>query len=903
MATKVYDPLASLDYGIDDTDNSITTVQVGDDTVILSTDEMLNPFFVGVTEKKLDALEKKHLFFTCDYVYVLCTKNDYVDNKLALKIYDYMLNKFDYTQLAEYFTLVKCSRNLIRNKLHYNNAVNVNKSLVEQFNHKHYVLETEEIVIPMYELKEQHIPVYNSLYDTHSSYTNLKELLALSSAYTKNCHGIVSKHLSNNINNMKESDYWTIPFNCNFNMSESFDSRKFQYREILNTNIKASIVAKSKLSQDTDVIKIIDKLENLKPKPSYEMSPNKKESYTDVLNALKQSAKRTYFATIDTNTMIFTKDSVTELFNQITDERELFDVFNAFLVSKEYCHMVINNSIVLTKMQSIFEKYAPLYKYLFGYPWISLYTEECIFKTKAKISSRYVFDVNTASKLPVFPYSPEDLHQNPYLALLVSDKLLSSKHNCLSLPMIQNYNGYGIATLTEFQQRFNIFTTGDVNKNILDGIDWSSFGVSGSVIPACLQKRPILLDLVSTDTQTETNKWLNYFSHYYNESDIDLMCNKKSIFEFMDAIADVANTVKKNLTTEKEPAVVEIEPIKSMIMIVSGHYLSERLEHIQEYTGTNWTLEETIKNINTYVMKEYFYHLYCDIKLESNKTYRKLHPVEKNMLYNEYYKLSSIDDMNITLVTYEIEKMKTTEHDCEVSYYVNDYRTKENAVPSNKNYMVLKMSENIKFKLRSKKMLHCIEAFRSKEKDFFSVVARFHLPCVRAYYAGTNLYMLPSCITALMTGINIDYKYFAGIRDPIDILNKYRMRGFGTILNSNEKQHMIYYNSNVDKSGGMFKVDPKHASMFFGPRKLTDDIFKPRTFIDKLPADIYHAKPYAYINSQQDVIDQYKTKYKYDSVNSGINMFKFTTINKDGYIEPLKKWIMNAYYEIVNSKQ
>ena len=37
-----------------------------------------------------------------------------------------------------------------------------------------------------------------------------------------------------------------------------------------------------------------------------------------------------------------------------------------------------------------------------------------------------------------------------------------------------------------------------------------------------------------------------------------------------------------------------------------------------------------------------------------------------------------------------------------------------------------------------------------------------------------------------MTLINIDYKYFAGSKDPIEIINKYRQRGYSLPLNDSE---------------------------------------------------------------------------------------------------------------------
>ena len=98
---------------------------------------------------------------------------------------------------------------------------------------------------------------------------------------------------------------------------------------------------------------------------------------------------------------------------------------------------------------------------------------------------------------------------------------------------------------------------------------------------------------------------------------------------------------------------------------------------------------------------------------------------------------------------------------------------------------------NVKFKIDSQYLPHSFEIFSIKYKSFFSTVSKFHLPIVRSYYNGNNVYLLPSCISACMTMMNIDYKYFAGSKDQIDIINKYRMRGFGTYLNAKEKMKLI----------------------------------------------------------------------------------------------------------------
>lgn len=74
----------------------------------------------------------------------------------------------------------------------------------------------------------------------------------------------------------------------------------------------------------------------------------------------------------------------------------------------------------------------------------------------------------------------------------------------------------------------------------------------------------------------------------------------------------------------------------------------------------------------------------------------------------------------------------------------------------------MKISEYTRFKIKSPLLSRPIEAFKSQGEDFFKTVSRFHLPCVRAYYTGDNVYMTPTFITAMMTCVNTEYKYFSG---------------------------------------------------------------------------------------------------------------------------------------------
>ncbi len=888
---------------------------------VLGENEMVNPFYLKVGESMLNNIEDKELYSNYKKVYILCIKNDFHQDELSsdeqdliMNIFERVVDKDDFSKLGQFFVLTEASSKILKNKEHYNQAVIVEttqeNNVLTYFNHNNYTFENfNEIVIPMIELAETFVNIYKEQYDTKDENEGLLQSILLDTYYNRDGYNPNYSALNKKVTNIKEADFWTHPYNCNFTINDHFLNRKFEYDVTIDSHIKAVAKASSiDRSQDTQVKEVIQKLEKEGVKDNnYLDHIYRREVYVDAMDALKDNKKRTYFATPNDKLeqRVFNKESVTELFQSLDiklHERQLYDLFNTLLISKDYCHLVLNNSVVLDKMQPLINKYYHLYRYLFGYAWMCFYTEECIFKTKTQNDNRYVFDINTASKLPVFPIVNKDLHMNPYLTSLVSKKVLDSEHNCLSIGMdFDNFDkNFGITTLPEFQRRFNLFTTGDVNKNIFDGIDWTSIAVSGSVIPACMQKKSPLISLVSQPEQSENDNLVTFYSHYYPDSDIDLMCNKESVFEFMDKIQDVVKVVNKNVYKTDEIQVI-IEPKKTLAIVAHVDYINEKLSEINKSINKQYTYDDLKDNLSAPEVKEYFYKIYTDYKTEHNNVQRKKY-TNNNILYEHFYKVTHIDDMNIYIVDNTYDKDTTVPRDSEKYFHLNDFRSEDNKVPFDKNKMILKISENIKFKIHSNKMLHSIEAFRVKGDSFFSVVARFHLPCVRAFYTGSNIYMLPSCVTAMMTGINIDYKYFAGIRDPIDILNKYRMRGFGTILNDTEKQHMIYYNGSLNnKWNNMFSVNIKNKdsiAKFFGSQNINSNMFKPLVYLKNFPKDIYNVvNPARTFNDNADLIDYLRIKKDYDTQSSLINTTKLKTINNDGKVEPLKKWVIEACWQ------
>ena len=86
-------------------------------------------------------------------------------------------------------------------------------------------------------------------------------------------------------------------------------------------------------------------------------------------------------------------------------------------------------------------------------------------------------------------------------------------------------------------------------------------------------------------------------------------------------------------------------------------------------------------------------------------------------------------------------------------FFINDFRSDDTKVSAEVNYMVMKFSESIKYKIESPKLKRTLEIFKINPGDPFNTVARFHLPCVRAYLQGDTFYMLPLFITSMMSSI------------------------------------------------------------------------------------------------------------------------------------------------------
>ena len=213
---------------------------------------------------------------------------------------------------------------------------------------------------------------------------------------------------------------------------------------------------------------------------------------------------------------------------------------------------------------------------------------------------------------------------------------------------------------------------------------------------------------------------------------------------------------KKDFVSCKWPFLIN----KTNYLFVSEDFIIDNIN--LDIYGTNIDkLKYINENINSNIVKELFRPYYEELlDKKYNDIIKDLSQEEIEILKNKYPDIFDNTNTNFKICINKKLK-KNSSIDLEFTY---------------------------KYNIESNILTKNLELFSIKYDDFFATVSSFHLPCVRSYYDGLNVYLTPSCITAHLTYMNIDYKYIFGTKDPLDILNKYRLRGYGTWLNNDEKK-------------------------------------------------------------------------------------------------------------------
>jgi len=775
---------------------------------------------------------------------------------IDINILDYKnFTKEQFTSICKNFKLLIGHYNMLYNDFHRYNSIIIDKLYLEIID-SDIELNNEELVITFFGLKEEYIKIYLEQYISNNIFTryiNLKEI----NDYVNHDYVSINYNLNNMLSNLNESNYWSHIKNCKLNITIPFCERTFK-NEI--KNIKNEKVLK--------IMKKVDESDN-----DYLLFMKRNQLFTDISSNIKKDGYNNYLIS---DNYYDDYDKVYNIIVNIKNKKELYLLVMNLLVSKEYCHLIINNYNVMRYLNNIDEnnesfisKYYIIFKYVLSYCWITLYMEEAIKKSMIEENDRFVFSINTANLLPYYPFNTYKPCSNPYFSVLIDKKIIDIKNNfigvgCTELTGAKNKNNK-IVSLNEFKNRLQIFiNTSYESCNIFENIIWDNIAISGSIISACLPKtHPLMFYFYKDnnyDLEVTDEAFLNYINHFYKSSDLDIMCNKQNIFEFIDKAIEIYDCISDNIAKINKNVKTEIIENCSTYININKEFIENKL------VNKDMNFDHIISNLNDYKIKEKIYYHYKKWKLKEIEKY-----IETDYFKNEKYNIFFNFNKNI-IIKYNKDQDEN-----------------------------LKIYENLKFKIKANKILkRDIEFFKIKYPSFFSTVSRFHLPCVRAYYSGNDVKILPTCITAMMTFMNIDYKYFAGTSSPYEIINKYRFRGFGTILNDNEKINLVEYSKRIKKWQDKYQISNNIQSIknVFDVKNILFTIDTKKFY--NIEKKLISSKDVFLITDDIPVI-------KYMSGNMKTkHLYKFyddieTVIKKNGYIRPFKKYFIDIMYDISNN--
>ncbi|AUV58509.1 hypothetical protein [Bandra megavirus] len=902
-----YDENIKLQDEIDDTE--LMDPFIGKKNIDM--DKPINPFYLNSQGSEFKFSKSRDLVQEYNGMYILCLSNDFMsndkNNNLISLFFETDSDINELKHQSKLVTLVKCPNSILYLNVR-ESLINVEKNILEYFNHESYELGDNELVYLMLETKEKNVKKWiknHSLEGDMKHIKNFVEKKIFSSYYQLHDNKLDQSAISD-LNNSPMFKYWQSQYNCNISSNTVFSTRKFNIPNVNKWNLPYETI-------ENYLHKILVNFKENKSELNAggyppQITNNDKYIFSKKYLKINEKSIRQHidkdskYFTVKPEDIIIESDIFEELLTKTTlSEMDKYYLICNLLISKKYCHYVINNKNVLSANRDIFEKYGPVFRYLMGYSWICMYMEECIIKTKTKQSNRYIFDINTASQLPIFPFDQSNPRTNPYFSMMVSDNIINTSQNMHGVRQCLQYQ-QGIVDLDEFKKRLNLFISGNENKDLLKGANWSNMVITGGIMSAIIPKLNPLMSLYKKTDNITYSELYRFFQEYYSDSDIDVACNHNNIIDFVEHVKNIKKNIIENLDEKVNDTDIIITPFKTLAVYINSDILKEKCEskeipHDYDYV---------INHRNERLVKFYFYEMYVEKKNQANIRNKKI--LGDKLNDNEYFNIIDYcdsDKLSIVINDYKLEKnvvenkKPESNSGLELMYIVN----KDKNDPDSD--IFIKFSENLKYKISSKYLKHQFEVFRIVDDEFFGCISRFHLPCVRSYYNGDNCYMLPSAVTAYQTFTNIDFKYFVGTSDPIHIMDKYRKRGYGTILNKSEIKNYLSYIASFDKRKKAYHLqnldkDISQIKNILGPLNINHEFFRPRMFIPEefvvdpnIKLD-YVISNLEYINN--DTIKKYyETKYP-----KCLDIIQYTTINKFGTINQVKKWIIDAVYENLN---
>ena len=727
------------------------------------------------------------------YIYLLCPLND--DNiQYSKYILSGKLNPTDLEQYLKYFVLYKIK--FRKEIIIKNNIVLINNNIISHSNLFGYDLDNDSINnhnfisfipnISFLNIQSYLDSIKTELFTLKKLISNIKIYKYLTKCKLSDPNYNIS--LTTAIKNIDGNDYWVYKYNSYYepfykykhDKIIDYTSKKFSSRNLLLKyyNVTSSV---SNYQPETEITETHQKTHRFKYLEDY-------NNFIKDINREKDVTQKDINAIITYNV-----------------ESHFIQIYSSLLINPYYCGFIMKNKEILkfifknhffqaNSMTSAHNRVGAT-NYL-NYAIIVMYNKE-ITTEKLTLDHDSVIDIDCAHFLPV-DYK-NDLFDNVYYPCIIEKSfvkynypkgiLLDIKHkkNGVSCYAHRKIN---IANLETFTKYMKLFISGSVEKHLLDGFDFKehNMAICGSIMAACLQNfHPLLHQFKETDDKL----MIRFFNEYYYNSDVDIMVQSNNDYEFLTKCNIFFTHIRSKIKEYYDSETINYKINKKILCGISRKKLLQTLDSNNiTYTDTPGDLQNTLQQQNV-----------IDLFIDDLKEYH----TNKIKILKEHIK----DIENIVFICEDYFEFKDI---------VLNYRETQHD-----NY---NMVFNIKYNINSPYLQRDLELF-VPQRDFINSVKNFHLPCVRAYYDGDNVYMTTSCLIAHKTFMNIDYKYFYGKNKLINIINKYVSRGFGTFLNDKEQELYKKLTLKDDFYKNIFNVNNMISNSIYNA------IYKPRKFDKK----------------------------------------------------------------------
>jgi hypothetical protein len=790
-----------------------------------------------------------------------------------------MIPKEIFDTVSNNLILYKASVKVLKNKKHFDNMIHIDSNTVKSYNIFNYNFDKMIIVVPVLNIEYMNLIKYLEQYESSNSLENVYKIMVLNKYFDVKSNNITAtKYICDMITNMKDSQWWSYDHNCLVNFNNIFKERRFSNQSFYLRDRKVAEIIKNIFSKK--IIKTFDiksKKSMKKTNPHNNSSNIMDDNYIEDVIRIQNNMNSNHRIGA---TSEFSREDINMLFDSM-NEMQQFYLYANLMISPKHCHLVVSNSYVMKKMKPVELKFGPLFRYLKSYAFIELYRKECARKYH-KITDENIHNINDMSELLPYPFNNTKPKENPYMPILVADAFLKPSSNFHS-----DVRGNGIHNMIDFKACMNIFTTRNPDKDLFEGYDFKKHNacVTGGIMAACLQKESSLLSRFNTKNITDL--YNNYFDEYFCKSDIDIMIKTKNNMEFIDSTNELYNTIVLNLL-KNDPS-INIDHIKLKLNKIGYLFVTE--DFIKKNIHKDDILDQDLipyieENINMDHIKALFEPYYKALASEQLAMATDMDLMKK---YPDLYTIENVDF-----------KIYINRHKKD-SEFIDKIQDKD-----------ISLVFTYKYNITSPYLNHQLEIFPSKHEEFLQLVTNFHLPCVRAYYDGSTVYMTTSCVIAHMTNMNIDYKYFTGTKDQFDIISKYMMRGgWGLWMNNTEKVHFTEYCKNVPFWSNMYSISPDEnsenaMSIVFGNKNVNHKMFRPRFYnMDDYMDCCYVDTHNRYNNSivpitETNVSTSLAIISAFKSVDISINYDNFKSIDNNGYVVPVKKWLIEMTWEMAS---